>query len=198
MNEPDFKNDDKLRHMVAKMLRHFECEDQDTPLRGGLMETPTRFVKAMYQYTSGYHVEPADLLKGFDDGAEGYDEMVIVRDIPLFSLCEHHLAPFFGKATVAYIPDGKVVGLSKLARVVDAYARRFQVQERLTTQIADLLDNELSPKGVGVVVTCRHLCMEARGVQVHGTSTVTSALRGVIKDKPEARAEFLRLADTTI
>lgn len=179
---------------IEKLLLWSERVSLSGKLRPGLEETPSRYLKALREYTEGYHVDPASLLKVFEDGAEGYDQMVVVKDIPVYSLCEHHLAPFFGKATVAYIPNGKVVGLSKLARVVDAYARRFQVQERLTTQVADLIHKELHPKGVGVVVRCRHLCMEARGVRAPGTSTVTSALRGAIKDKPEAREEFLRLA----
>lgn len=179
---------------IEKLLLWSERVSLSGKLRPGLEETPSRYLKALREYTSGYHVDPASLLKVFEDGAEGYDQMVVVKDIPVYSLCEHHLAPFFGKATVAYIPNGKVVGLSKLARVVDAYARRFQVQERLTTQVADLIHKELHPTGVGVVVRCRHLCMEARGVRAPGTSTVTSALRGAIKDKPEAREEFLRLA----
>jgi GTP cyclohydrolase I len=120
--------------------------------------------------------------------------MVVVKDIPFYTHCEHHMTPFFGTATVAYIPDGKIVGLSKLARVVDAFARRLQVQERLTNQIADALQDNLKPKGVGVVVTARHLCMESRGIQQQGHETITSALRGVMRDLPEARAEFLNLA----
>lgn len=179
---------------VASLLRYYQEPLPGGELRAGLTETPARFLKAMDEYTSGYCIDPASLLKTFDDGAEGYDQMVVVKGIPVYSLCEHHLAPFFGTATVAYIPNGRVVGLSKLARVVDAYARRLQVQERLTTQIADLLHQELHPKGVGVVVRCRHLCMEARGIKAPGTSTVTSALHGAIKEKPEAREEFLRLA----
>jgi len=177
-------------HHVRALLAHIG-EDPD---REGLRETPGRYVKALAEYTKGYSINPAELLKVFGDGAEGYDQMVVVRDIPVYSLCEHHLAPFFGTATLAYLPHGKVVGLSKLARVVDAYARRLQVQERLTTQVADLIHQELQPQGVGVVVRCRHLCMEARGIKASGTSTVTSALRGALKDKPEAREEFLRLA----
>ena len=161
--------------------------------RGGLLETPKRVAKAWGEWTSGYKKNPADLLKVFEDGANGCDEMVIVKNIPFYTHCEHHLAPFFGTASVAYIPDGKIVGLSKLSRIVDMYARRLQVQERLTNQIADALNDNLSPKGVGVIIEARHLCMESRGLCQQGHSTVTSALRGVLKDKPEARAEFMAL-----
>ena len=161
--------------------------------RGGLLETPKRVAKAWAEWTSGYKKNPADLLKVFEDGANGCDEMVIVKNIPFYTHCEHHLAPFFGTASVAYIPDGKIVGLSKLSRIVDMYARRLQVQERLTNQVADALNDNLSPKGVGVIIEARHLCMESRGLCQQGHSTVTSALRGVLKDKPEARAEFMAL-----
>jgi GTP cyclohydrolase I len=134
------------------------------------------------------------LLKSFKDGADGCDEMVIVKNIPFYTHCEHHMAPFFGTATVAYIPNGQIVGLSKLSRVVDAFARRLQVQERLTNQIADAINDNLMPIGAGVIIQARHLCMESRGICQQGHTTVTSALRGVMRDAPEARAEFLALA----
>lgn len=130
------------------------------------------------------------MLKAFDDGAENYDEMVVVKDIPFYSMCEHHLAPFFGTARIGYVPSGKVVGLSKLPRLLDVFARRLQVQERITTQVADALMEHLQPRGVGVILTARHLCMESRGVCKQGAATVTSALRGVFKDAA-VRAEFL-------
>jgi GTP cyclohydrolase I len=164
------------------------------PNREGLQDTPARVVKAWKHWCSGYNVDIAQLLKVFEDGAENYDEMVLVKDIPIYSKCEHHLADIFGTATIAYIPDGRVVGLSKLSRVADAFARRLQVQERLTTQIADALDEHLKPKAVGVIVKARHMCMESRGICQQGHHTVTSALRGVFKTDPQARAEFLRLA----
>lgn len=160
--------------------------------RGGLLETPARAAKAWQFWTKGYAEDPAEILKTFEDGAEGCDEMVVVRDIPLYSHCEHHLAAIFGTATVAYIPDGKIVGLSKINRVVDCFARRLQVQERLTAQVADALMDNLKPKGVGVVVKARHMCMESRGVCQQGHSTITSALRGVFKEGTQ-RAEFLAL-----
>lgn len=166
----------------------------DDPKRGGLVETPHRFVKAINHWFSGYRIDPLSLLKTFEDGAEGADEMVIVKDIPFYSKCEHHIADIFGTATIAYIPNGKVVGLSKLNRVLDAFARRLQVQERLTNQVADCLMEGLSPKGVAVVIKARHMCMESRGVCQQGHYTITSALRGVMKDQPETRAEFMLLA----
>lgn len=173
---------------IVRDLLKFVGED---PERGGLLETPERVVKAWRFWTSGYGCSPADILKTFEDGAEACDEMVVVRRIPLYSHCEHHMAPIFGTATVAYIPSGRIVGLSKLSRLVDLYARRLQVQERLTTQIADALDTHLQPRGVGVYVDARHLCMESRGVCQQGHSTITTALRGAMKDDPAARAEFL-------
>ena len=166
----------------------------EDPARGGLQETPTRVAKAWKFWTSGYQKDPSQILKTFEDGAEGCDEMVIVKDIPFYTHCEHHLAPFFGTATVAYIPNGKVVGLSKISRIVDLFARRLQVQERLTNQVADTIFNGLDAKGVGVVIKARHLCMESRGLCQQGHHTITSALRGVLKDKPDARAEFMTLA----
>lgn len=162
--------------------------------REGLQETPKRVVKAWKHWTSGYDVHIPSLLKTFEDGGEGYDEMVIRKDIRIYSHCEHHLAPIIGNCTIAYIPNGRVVGLSKLDRLADAFARRLQVQERLTNQIADALMEHLQPKGVGVYVNARHMCIESRGVAQQNSDTVTSALRGVIKEQPAARAEFLALA----
>lgn len=175
---------------IPLRLLQFIGEDTERP---GLVETPARVVKAWQHWTRGYAMDPAALLKSFDDGAERVDEMVVVRDIPFYSHCEHHLAPFFGTADVAYIPEGRIVGLSKLARVVDAFAARLQVQERLTNQIADTIASEvLAPKGVGVRLTARHLCMESRGITKAGATTQTSALRGVFLEAT-TRAEFLSL-----
>lgn len=162
--------------------------------RGGLQETPKRVLKAWMDWTKGYEMDPASVLKVFEDGAESYDQMVVVKDIPFYSHCEHHMAPFFGTATIAYIPDGKIVGLSKLSRLLDVFARRLQVQERLTAQVADSIMEHLNAKGCGVVIKARHMCMESRGVCKQGHHTVTSALRGVIKDEADTRAEFLSLA----
>ena len=174
---------------VRKLLA-FIGED---PNREGLQETPARFLKAWQEYTRGYREKPEDILKSFEDGAQSVDEMVIVRDIPVYSLCEHHLAPFFGRAYVGYVPQQRILGLSKISRLVEVYARRLQVQERLTNQIADALDTHLQPLGVAVVIECRHMCMESRGVRHTGTATVTSALRGSIKTNPDTRKEFLSL-----
>lgn len=162
--------------------------------REGLKETPHRVAKAWKHWCSGYGVDIAALLKVFEDGADNYDQMVIVKDIPIYSKCEHHLADIFGTATIAYIPNGKIVGLSKLSRLADAFARRLQVQERLTSQIADALVEHLQPLGVGVVIKARHMCMESRGICQQGHHTVTTALRGVIKEQPETRAEFMQQA----
>nr|DAO81109.1 MAG TPA: GTP cyclohydrolase I [Caudoviricetes sp.] len=167
----------------------------ENPERGGLLETPARALKAWEFWTQGYEQNPADVLKVFEDGAEKYDQMVIVKDMPIYSHCEHHLAPFFGTATIAYIPKGKVVGLSKLKRVANIFARRLQVQERLTQQIANAIEEHLQPLGVGVLIKCRHMCMESRGIETQGAETITSALRGVIRDEPQTRAEFLNLAN---
>lgn len=180
---------------IVTALLHHIGED---PQREGLRETPARVVKAWDEWFAGYKQDPKAVLKAFEDGAEllSGDEMVLVRDIQLYSFCEHHMAPFYGVAHVAYIPDGKVVGLSKLARLVDVYARRLQVQERLTNQIANTLDEELQPQGVGVVLRCVHHCMCSRGVGKQGSTTITSALRGAMKDVPEARSEFMSLVLT--
>lgn len=166
----------------------------ENPERGGLLETPHRVAKAWAFWCSGYDVDIGKLLKTFEDGAEGADEMVVVKDIPFYTHCEHHMAPFFGTATIAYLPNQRIVGLSKLNRVLDAFARRLQVQERLTAQVADALMEHLEPLGCGVVIKARHLCMESRGVCQQGHHTVTSALRGVFKDDASVRAEFLALA----
>jgi GTP cyclohydrolase I len=165
----------------------------ENPARGGLIETPKRVAKAWNFWCKGYKDDAATILKVFEDGAESCDQMVVVRDIPIYSHCEHHLAPIFGTCSIAYIPSGKIVGLSKLSRLADMFARRLQVQERLTNQIADALDEHLQPIGVGVIIRARHLCMESRGVCQQGHHTITSALRGVIRSDPLARSEFMDL-----
>jgi len=182
-------SDGGIEDNITRLLQ-FVGED---PKRGGLLETPHRAAKAWQHWCRGYEQDAAEVLKVFEDGAEGYDEMVAVVDIPFYSKCEHHMADIFGTATIAYIPDGKIVGLSKLNRVLDVFARRLQVQERLTAQVADALMDNLTPKGVGVVIKARHMCMESRGVCQQGHHTVTSALRGVFKDQPSTRAEFYAL-----
>lgn len=166
----------------------------EDPDRAGLVETPERVVKAWKHWTSGYTQDPAEVLKAFEDGAEEYNELIVVRGIPVYSHCEHHLAPFFGKATIGYVPNGKIVGLSKLTRLVDCFAKRLQVQERLTGQIANALMTHLEPKAVGVVVRCRHLCMESRGIRVPGEETVTSSMLGELLPNLAMRTEFLALA----
>lgn len=178
-----------LKGVITGLLASLDPD----PKREGLAETPDRVTKAWRFWTKGYAEDPAAILKVFEDGANGYDEMVSVVNIPVYSHCEHHLAPIFGVATVAYIPNGRIVGLSKLSRLVDCFARRLQVQERLTSQIADALDEHLKPKGVGVWISARHMCMESRGICQQGHHTVTTALRGVIKEDSSARAEFLAL-----
>ena len=168
----------------------------DNPEREGLKETPDRVVKAWKFWCSGYDQKPEDVLKTFEDGGEKYDQLLFQANIPIFSHCEHHLAAMFGVAHIAYIPNGRVVGLSKLSRLAEIFSRRLQVQERLTQQIADALMDNLQPRGVGVVLQLRHLCMESRGVQKVGTVTMSSALRGCVKDEPECRAEFMGFVNT--
>lgn len=166
----------------------------EEPRREGLIETPKRVLKAWKHWTSGYDEDPKDVMKVFKDGGEEYDSMVMVKDLPFYSHCEHHLAPFFGTATIAYIPNGRVLGLSKLGRVLGIYSRRLQIQERLTTLVADCLDEHLQPRGVGVLIRARHLCMESRGICQQGHHTVTSALRGEFMSDHKVRDEFLSLA----
>jgi len=163
----------------------------EDPNRDGLLATPERVEKSMAYLTNGYDQDPTQILRGalFD---VDYDEMVIVKDIEMFSLCEHHMLPFFGKVHVAYIPNGKVVGLSKIPRLVEVFARRLQVQERMTQQIAEAIQEAIEPQGVGVVIEARHLCMMMRGIEKQHSSTVTSAMVGCFRQK-ETRAEFLAL-----
>lgn len=163
----------------------------EDPSRDGLLATPGRVEKSMAFLTKGYNEDPNKILRGalFD---EDYDEMVVVKDIEMFSLCEHHMLPFFGKVHVAYIPKGKVIGLSKIPRLVEVFARRLQVQERLTRQIADAIQEAINPQGVGVVIEARHLCMMMRGIEKQHSSTVTSAMVGCFRQK-ETRSEFLSL-----
>lgn len=194
-----FQNELTTEELVRELLSRIEpvehVQDGIYILREGLIDTPKRVAKAFKHWFGGYDVDiQAILSTQFKDGGEGYDEMVIVKDIPFYSKCEHHMADIFGTATVAYIPDGHVVGLSKLSRLVDAYSRRLQVQERMTRQIADALQENLTPKGVGVVIKARHMCMESRGICQQGHHTITSALRGVLKEEADARAEFMSLA----
>jgi GTP cyclohydrolase I len=184
MSEQQFTEQDWRRLLVSL------GEDPD---RAGLVETPSRLVTAWKHWTSGYTQDPAELLKVFEDGAEDYNELIVIRGIPVYSHCEHHLAPFFGKATIGYVPNGKIVGLSKLTRLVNCFSRRLQVQERLTIQIANALMTHLEPKAVGVVIRCRHMCMESRGISTEGEETVTSAMLGELQPNLALRTEFLAL-----
>jgi GTP cyclohydrolase I len=164
----------------------------EDPTRDGLLKTPERIEKSMAYLTKGYDESAHDILRGalFD---VDYDEMVIVRDIEFYSLCEHHMLPFFGKAHVAYIPKGKVIGLSKVARLVDVYARRLQVQERMTREIADAIVEAIAPLGVAVILEAQHLCMMMRGVEKQGSMTSTSTMLGCFRESPQTRSEFLSL-----
>ena len=165
----------------------------EDPDREGLVRTPERVAKAMHFLTGGYEMTVEDVV-GSALFEEEHENMVMVRDIELYSLCEHHMLPFFGKAHVAYIPNGRIVGLSKLPRIVEMFARRLQVQERLTDQVASAIDDVLAPRGVGVVIEAFHMCMMMRGVEKQNSRTITSALRGVFRDDGKTRDEFLRLA----
>ena len=164
--------------------------------REGLLKTPERAAKAMQFLTEGYDKDPNEILKSAMF-SESYNEMVIVKDIELYSLCEHHLLPFFGKAHIAYIPNGHIVGLSKIPRIVDVFSRRFQVQERLTEQILDCINDTLKPKGVAVVIEASHMCMMMRGVQKQNSTTTTSGFRGAFKDT-DTRNEFLKLISSRL
>lgn len=185
-------NVNALAMTIAELMT--QC-GEDPARRTGLHETPMRAAKAWSEWLDGYDQDAKSLLKSFEDGAEGYDEMVFQGRIPIYSHCEHHLAPIFGIAHVGYIPSTRIVGLSKLSRVCDMFAHRLQVQERITRQIADCLQEHLKPIGCGVILRCRHLCMESRGIHKAGTITYTSALRGAIKEHGNARAEFLKFAE---
>ena len=185
--EPQSVAEASLQDVIREMLVRLG----EDPERDGLRQTPERMERSMQYLTKGYQEDPEETLLGamFD---VAYDEMVIVKDIEMFSLCEHHLLPFFGKVHVAYIPSGKVIGLSKVPRLVDVFARRLQVQERLTTEIAEAIESAIKPHGVGVVVEARHLCMMMRGVEKQHSATVTSSMLGAFRNK-ETRDEFLRL-----
>ena len=172
--------------------RELELLGED-PKREGLLRTPARVAKALKWMTQGY-ASSAEEVVGSGIFKEEHDNMIMVRDIELYSMCEHHMLPFFGKAHVAYIPNGKIVGLSKIPRIVDVYAQRLQVQERLTEQIAEGLCRVINPAGVGVVIEAYHLCMMMRGVQKQNSKTITSSLRGAFREDPKTRDEFLRLA----
>jgi GTP cyclohydrolase I len=179
----------ELRDYVTEILKLLG----EDPVREGLSKTPTRVEKALKHLTRGYAQDPAEILRSAVFEESDYDEMVIVKDIDVYSLCEHHLLPFFGKCHVAYLPDRRIVGLSKLPRVVEAFARRLQVQERLTTQIAKAIEQALRPKGVGVVIEAFHLCVMMRGVEKQNAHMITSSMQGRFRSDSKTREEFLDL-----
>lgn len=184
-----------IRYHFSEILKIIEKEKNSEILREGIRETPSRMDKAFREWFSGYFYEAEipTLFKSFSDGSENYDGAVFVKNLPFYSHCEHHLTPFFGTCSIGYLPNKKIVGLSKLGRILDIYSRRLQVQERLTTQIADTLMQHLTPHGCGVIVRARHLCMESRGLKKAGQETVTSIFRGKFFTDFNARTEFLNL-----
>ena len=188
MAVPEIEGSETIAELVRRML----VQIGEDPGREGLRRTPERFEKALRFLTSGYRQDPEKILNGALFSVS-YDEMVVVKNIEIYSLCEHHLLPFFGKCHVAYIPDKKVVGLSKIARLVNMYARRLQIQERLTSQIATAVENKLSPQGVGVIIEARHLCMVMRGVEKQNSIAVSSAMLGAFRENKQTRDEFLSL-----
>jgi GTP cyclohydrolase IA len=185
---PEVAGQESIADLVRKMIVKLG-EDPD---REGLRRTPERFEKALRYLTSGYGQDPEKLLNGAMFSV-CYDEMVVVKDIEVYSLCEHHMLPFFGRCHVAYLPNKKVVGLSKIARLVNMYARRLQIQERLTSQIAEAINDKLSPQGVGVIIEARHLCMVMRGVEKQNSMAVSSAMLGAFRESKQTRDEFLSL-----
>ena len=189
----DSKIIDSLKEKYEVILE----EIGEDPNREGLLKTPERVAKAMQYLTHGYNTDPSEILKSAMF-AEDYNQMVLVKDIELYSLCEHHMLPFFGKAHIAYIPNGHIVGLSKIPRVVDAFSRRLQVQERLTNEIRDCIEETLKPKGVAVVIEAKHLCMQMRGVQKQNSATTTSAFSGAFMESEKTRAEFMNLISVNL
>ena len=177
---------------IGDLVRRMIVQLGEDPNREGLRRTPERFEKALRYLTSGYRQDPEKILNNAMFSVS-YDEMVVVKDIEVYSLCEHHLLPFFGKCHVAYLPNKKVVGLSKIARMVNMYARRLQIQERLTNQIATTIQEQLKPQGVGVIIEARHLCMVMRGVEKQRSETITSAMLGAFRDNQQTREEFFAL-----
>lgn len=184
--------DEKRVTALSAHYKEILSELGEDPDRDGLIKTPERVAKALQFLTHGYDIDPGALLRSamFE---EEYSQMVVVKDIEIFSMCEHHMLPFFGKAHVAYIPNGHIVGLSKIPRIIDAFARRLQVQERLTNEIRDCIQETLQPIGVAVVIECKHLCMAMRGVQKQNSVTTTSAFTGAFIENDKTRSEFLRL-----
>ena len=191
--QPIYKNmSDNYNKELASNIKSLLSEIGENPEREGLLKTPERVAKSMKFLTDGYKQDPAKIIQSAMFSEE-YSQMVLVKDIELYSLCEHHMLPFFGKAHVAYIPNGHIVGLSKVPRIVDVFARRLQVQERLTDEIKDCIQETLNPKGVAVVIEAQHLCMQMRGVQKQHSSTTTSAFSGIFMSDEKTRAEFINL-----
>jgi len=191
--QPIYKNmNDNYNKDLANNIKSLLSEIGENPKREGLLKTPERVAKSMEFLTNGYDKNPSEILKSAMF-SESYSQMVLVKDIELYSLCEHHMLPFFGKAHIAYIPNGHIVGLSKIPRIVDVFSRRLQVQERLTDEIKDCIQETLNPKGVAVVIEAQHLCMQMRGVQKQHSSTTTSAFSGIFISDKKTRAEFMNL-----
>ncbi len=191
--QPIYKNmSDNYNQDIASSIKKLLSKIGENPEREGLLKTPERVSKSMEFLTNGYKKNPSEILKSAMF-AESYNQMVLVKDIELYSLCEHHMLPFFGKAHIAYIPNGYIVGLSKIPRIVDVFSRRLQVQERLTHEIKDCIQETLNPKGVAVVIEAQHLCMQMRGVQKQHSSTTTSAFSAIFMSDEKTRAEFMNL-----
>ena len=188
---------DEVTNKIASVYVDIISDLGENPNREGLLKTPERVAKSLQYLTHGYEIDPEEILKSalFE---EEYSEMVIVKNIEVYSMCEHHMLPFFGKAHIAYIPDGRIVGLSKLPRVVDAFSRRLQVQERLTIEIRDCIQKTLQPKGVAVVTECSHMCMQMRGVQKQNSVTTTSAFTGLFLNNDATRKEFINLVQAKL
>ena len=196
MATTDFDPENPANRLAMEHVRGLLAHIGEDPEREGLRDTPKRVIKAMEEFYSGYREDPSSYLEKTFEEVEGYDELVMVSDIELHSHCEHHMVPFVGTAHVAYIPNGRVVGLSKLARVVDAFAKRLQVQEKLTSQIATTIQEALKPQGVAVILQCQHFCMCHRGVKKPGAWTTTSKLTGVFMDDPSCRQELFTLINS--
>jgi len=192
------RNQKPSREEAEAAVRTLIAWAGDDPSREGLLETPKRVVKSYEEFYEGYDKDPKEILSKVFEEIEGYDEIVLVKDIPLQSHCEHHMVPIIGKAHVAYLPDQRVVGLSKLARVVDMFGKRLQTQETMTAQIADTINDVLQPKGVAVVIDAEHQCMSSRGVHKHGSSTITSRMIGVFRENQKSRMEFLNLISSKL
>ncbi|MDF3027522.1 MAG: cyclohydrolase 1 [Fluviicola sp.] len=193
----EFHYNDDTTENISNIYKSILSQIGENPEREGLVKTPERVAKALQFLTQGYDIKPEDILKSALFNEE-YSEMVIVKDIEVYSMCEHHMLPFFGKAHIAYIPNGTIVGLSKIPRVVDAFSRRLQVQERLTIEIRDCIQETIKPKGVAVVLECQHMCMQMRGVQKQNSVTTSSAFTGLFLSNDSTRKEFINLVQAKL